>query len=291
MKRDLLGATTFLAAFAVACIFTMPFVSERASYLLTEHTANEGPNQAACETTLQDATPEFSNFYIDDHSDFSSGNLIDLTETGNIYRESEVVAKNGEQWLGLFEKNGQYSLIKSKVKVNRLKTISYAGEDRDVDLTFSNGREPIFAVRNIEGVEPGPVTTLYHRPPVLEIYKRNLPISPIEKGYKRHFVLHNKWYTLRVSHGVNADGERVAVLVLEDSQTSQVIAQTFHEPGGLDRIGELYWVGDLDNDGKLDLYFDEFNEKGYFFVKLYLSSAARPGQSVGLAATFGMAGC
>ena len=50
-------------------------------------------------------------------------------------------------------------------------------------------------------------------------------------------------------------------------------------------------MGDLDNDGKLDLYFDEFNEKGYFGVSLYLSSEAEKGKLVKVVATFGTAGC
>ena len=53
----------------------------------------------------------------------------------------------------------------------------------------------------------------------------------------------------------------------------------------------LLWAGDIDRDGKLDLYFDQFNEKGFFGVDLYLSSLAADGDLLGLAAGFGSAGC
>ena len=73
---------------------------------------------------------------------------------------------------------------------------------------------------------------------------------------------------------------------------SQVIKQTYHVPSDeRDIVGSLLWAGDLDGDGKLDLYFDEFNEKGFTATELHLSSLAKSGELVKLAASFGMAGC
>jgi hypothetical protein len=218
-------------------------------------------------------------------------NLIDISETQGTYRESEVVARSGEKWLTLRERNGSYSLVTATANVKKKPTISYPGDEHDVELSFFKGRAPIFAVRKIPAVKPGPVTTLYHRPSRKEIERRNLPIDPMKTGFKREFDLNDVWYTLRVSRGRTSDGTIVGILVLESDGVTQVIARNYYEPPYGETIGELLWVGDLDRDGKLDLYFDEFNEKGYFGVGLYLSSSADPGKLVKLVATFAIAGC
>jgi len=230
--------------------------------------------------------PEFFNLPDEIEYPDSTNSLVDVFETGNLYRESEVVAKSGETWLGLFGTNEKSSLISAKVQVKKLRTVSYPGDENDVRLKFDRPGIPILAVRNIKNLKPGTVTTLYHRPSREEIDRRNLPIGEMKIGYSSDFYLKGSLYTLRVSTGLRNNGDKAVVLVLEHDKQSQVI---FYNYG--DIIGDLFWVGDLDNDGKLDLYFDESNEKGYFGVGLYLSSQADPGKLVKQIASFGRAGC
>ena len=79
-------------------------------------------------------------------------------------------------------------------------------------------------------------------------------------------------------------------LILDDENTSQIIHVVYGEPGNV--IGNLLWIGDLDVDGKLDLYMDFYSyEKGYFDSGLFLSSKAKKGQLVKQAASFFTAGC
>lgn len=108
----------------------------------------------------------------------------------------------------------------------------------------------------------------------------------METGYKHDFNLNESWYTLRVATAVDNRGSKIAALVLEHEDKSQIVTVNYD---GI--IGNLLWIGDLDNDGKIDLYIDQFNEKGYNGVGLYLSTHAAPGKMVNLAATFGTAGC
>lgn len=89
------------------------------------------------------------------------------------------------------------------------------------------------------------------------------------------------------------------VIALRDLDLRQILRQMWHAEGdrGIDRSGDrnifgsLLWVGDLDRDGHLDLYFDEFNEKGFINTELHLSTLAEPGNLVGLAADFSVGGC
>jgi hypothetical protein len=212
--------------------------------------------------------------------------LIDVLEYDGIYRESEVIAMSGETWLGLFEQNGESRLVPVKASVRKLKTASFPGDEVDVKLSFNSSSLPYIAIRKIENVKPGPVTTTYRRPLREEIERRNLPIDPMELGYSRDFNLNDSWYTLRVSKGVNNQREPVSVLVLEHEGKSQIVTINYENV-----IGNLLWIGDLDADGKIDLYIDRFNEKGFNGVELYLSSHATEGQFVKLTATFSTAGC
>jgi hypothetical protein len=230
--------------------------------------------------------PEFDTFL----DQITSGKLVDISHRQGLYRESEVVATTGEKWLVLTQRGGRYSLVTALASVRKLRSSSYPGDENDARLTFSNIERPVFAVRDLKSVRPGGVTTLYERPSDREIDRRNLPIDPMKTGFKRDFNLGDDWYTLRVSRGKTAAGTTVGALVLEKDDVHQVIAQNYHDGSG-EIIGELRWVGDLDRDGKLDLYFDEFNEKGYYRVSLYLSSAAAAGNLVKRVAEFSTAGC
>lgn len=295
MKRLFLGFPAFLVAFLIGYA-----VAPKDRIELVNHTApteqtvrSETGASSIPSPPLVEFVPELRDLpnYDDIVYPESADRLIDVFETGGIYRESEVVAKSGETWLTLIESKGKYSLTRSKAKVQRKRTISYPGDEYDVRLTFDKPGVPIIATRNLEALKPGPVTTIYHRPSWKEIDRRNLPIDAMKTGYKREFNLNENWYTLRVSQGLSKDGTVIGVLLIELDGVSQMIAQNYHDPEYGETIGDLLWVGDLDSDGKLDLYFDEFNEKGYFGVGLYLSSEAEPGQLVKLVATFGMAGC
>lgn len=295
MNRILLAFLSFSVAFAVSILLfrsTSGSIDSRAS---VSTVALEQPvDQNSAEQRVEAQTEiEFRDLPVAD--EFAhlepSDRLIDVLETQGIYRKSEVIARSGENWLTLTEKNGHYSLVSATAKVTNKRTVSYVGDEHDVQLSFSNVGSPIFAVRRLPGVKAGPVTTLYHRPSSEEIERRNLPILPMRTGFKREFNLNEVWYTLRVSRGRTTDGTIVGVLVLESDGVAQVIARNYYEPAYGETIGELLWVGDLDNDGKLDLYLDEFNEKGYFGVGLYLSSAAGAGQFVKLVATFANGGC
>lgn len=297
MKHHMKGALVFILTLSVGLLSAIAGAGiQRAEInppIAAETLSLSEPDKAPSSLIEKPSSAEFQELKSFSELDFPElpYNLIDVHNTDGVYREGDVVARSGEKWLTLFEMKGRYSMKLATADVKRTRSISYVGDEFDVRLKFDKPGSPIFAVREIESVKPGPVTTLYLRPTWGEIRRRNLPIGSMETGFKREFNLNENWYTLRVSAGKTTLGEPVGALVLENNGAKQVVATNYFVATDTTIIGELLWVGDLDNDGKLDLYFDEFNEKGYFSSGLYLSSNAKEGQLVGLVARFGFAGC
>jgi hypothetical protein len=290
MNRSLYSVSGFILAFLFGSAIGATFKSGELEVVPSAECkcATEIPQTSTTPVIRPSANSEveFSNLKPYDLEFPVSNDLIELFETQGIYRESEVIAKDGEEWLTLFERGGKYSLELATANVKKKRTQTFPGNEYDVQLYFKRPGEAIFASRLKLGLRPGPVTTLYHRPSQEEIARRGLPIDSMESGYKRDFNLDESWYTLRVTSGRDTDGNKLGVLVLEDGHTSQVIATNSEEI-----IGNLFWVGDLDGDKKLDLLFDDFNEKGAFVLGLYLSSAAEPRKLVKKVAAFSTAGC
>lgn len=291
MKRSLFGIAVFLLTLYFGYVVVTDFRKqsvERSDVVFdAPNTKTVVPSPPTSVESPSQTQPEFTDLpnYEDVAFSEPSKNLIDVYENGNLYRESEVVAKSGEAWLVLTKREGKYSFIKAKATVTRKGTYSFAGDEPDVQLKFDKPGVPIIAVRNIKSLRPGPVSTLYHRPSYDELDRQNRSIDPMGTGYRQAFVLNDRTYVLRVSNGLHRDGTPENVLVLENGGITQIVAQNY------DEIGNLLWVGDMDNDGKLDLYFDEANEKGGFYVGLYLSSEADPGKLLKRVALFEVAGC
>lgn len=227
--------------------------------------------------------PSFDELYPDEIKTPDPRNLLDLSDNG-IFRRSEAVAKNNETWLIMTESGGTYSLESAKASVKNLNSVSWPGEEPDAKVAFNTSGKAQIAFRNLAGLKPGKITTLF---------RSNDGVSfEMADGFKADFKLGENLYTLRTSKGLTADGIKVAVLVLESEDGSQVIHQVYHsEMDRYDIIGNLLWAGDMDGDGKLDLYFDEFNEKGVLYTELHLSSHARGTDLVKKVASFSVAGC
>lgn len=224
--------------------------------------------------------PEFVNLpsFVEINLRRTEGNIFDIYEDG-IYPESDHIAKNREEWFVLTENDGAYSLKKSRASVRPSSDPGWYDDVPNVDLSFPLKGVQMFAVRDIPGLAPGSVDTLHWDDGTDET------IEEIADGYRREFVLNGQSYILRTSRGLTLDGTKAAVLVLELNGRSQVIKQIhYSSQGERNVIGSLLWAGDLDGDGKLDLYFREFMEKCGTYVELHLSSRAENGNFVAFAA-------
>lgn len=83
---------------------------------------------------------------------------------------------------------------------------------------------------------------------------------------------------MRVASGTSETGQLVNVLVLEGQGRQDII---YYTPEFMGLFGSIEGVGDLDNDGRLDLHFTYFRQNGGTSSDiLFLSSFAKNGHLV-----------
>ena len=264
LKRILIGFPAFLATFVVGLLF---FEGLTSFGFLTGSSQN-------CTSTTNEGTPTlgYSAFPVlsSTNSPRYSMQLVDLFEHGTVFKTDEFLPGMDAEWFGLFESNGTSSIEPVRIRVNtQYYGVQIGAEDRN-DV-------PIFIFSGSNSLKTGEVATLYHRPSKEEISGRHLPLKSMSIGYSEHFNLGQEIYELRVVPGTTVDGTKLNALVLESRGVAQTLVYNRHYDRA-DRIGDLLWVGDLDGDGKLDLYFDDFDfGTGKFGSNLFLSSEAEPG--------------
>lgn len=209
-----------------------------------------------------------------------------VLEIGEFHGE-EVEAQTGEKWLGLYiSDDDQSMLLNYQLTVQSVhdgivdEPDQETGKKVSVDLPL----KPIFLV-NAEWVSAGPVKTVFEGN-----YEKSLaPTSPIA------LKLAGASYDLKVIN--SEDGEKCsetalpknARLVLESGESTQILYSL--EECGNDPGWFLLWAGDLDGDGKLDLYLSVNQHYNVSEKKLFLSSAAGEKELVREVAQFVTSGC
>jgi len=217
----------------------------------------------------------------------------DLVQVSS-YHGGEVKAKSGLVWLGLFptktksetktEKNAQYKLRKTRVKI----TIVYdgindePGQKTGKKITIPDNEEPVFLVRGVDSLKPGPVETCHYK----------LPPSTAEQlpcGTKLPLKLKNSKTYLHVKGSKKGDTISNCTLTLESNGRKQVIYN--EKEVGDSGTPKLLWAGDLDGDGKLDLFMDTTNHYNISRPTLFLSGKAKRGKLVQEVAFIDCTGC
>ena len=200
-----------------------------------------------------------------------------LIETGEVSNGEDFKIKNGETWLGLFTDDEESSVRQTKVKRKQVK------KDRNSDLIWSeisssDKKTPLFLVKDLKKVKAREVETLFYKKPYNEndgFDEAKELESNLKSGFSKEFKLGEKIYKLWTEEGVDEHGDKILVLLLSDRKTSQIVHYINYMGEG-EPVGYLKWVGDLDSDGKLDLYMEFWNyEKGSYSTGLFLSSGAR----------------
>ena len=79
-------------------------------------------------------------------------------------------------------------------------------------------------------------------------------------------------------------------LILENGTSKQVLHSN-RSFSNDDYLGALEWVGDLNRDGKPDLYLDLYIHDNAIYKNLFLSSEAEKGKLVKKITTFTTTGC
>lgn len=273
MKR--LTLKIFIAA--VTCLIGMVAVSSWYAYrsFRVEKIIIAAPDMASPEASV--SSSEFAEAVK------PSG--IKLLTTGQFHGD-EVTAKTGERWLGLYRTANGFALVQSTLKVQRVHD-QIVDERPSVKTGKSVGVDqsgvPVFLVKGSNLLRPRPVVTLF------ESSGKTLGNKSVVD-----FKLGGVDYHLSVvSDDPHPDGyafPKGAKLLLSSPTMTQVLF-----PYSDDEMDDpsiyLDWAGDLDADGKLDLYMHLNHHYNVSRAVLLLSSQAGEGQLVRAVADFIAVGC
>lgn len=143
------------------------------------------------------------------------------------------------------------------------------------------GPRPVFLLQGATHITKARIKTAFHEAEGLFLYDN--PVRSLMLGVQQ--------YTLRLTYVRESTSALLqdSFLLLEQGDLKQVL---YTWPDGFhDGACYLIWAGDLDGDGRLDLYMylsDHYNVTEH---TLFLSSAAGPNRLVGRAAMWRTLGC
>ena len=213
---------------------------------------------------------------------FLSSSLAQSTSGGELARTGEFYAdmvsvESGEVWLGLYQIGDEYELRSTTLVVNEGVTVM--GMDGK-EVQTDQPTEPLFLVRGLEELQPGKVETMSHD------FKFLYP------GETNNFRSASGIYYVLIASGeavlryYEAIIEKYTLTLYESSSRRTQTLVNFDV--SIDGAGPgLVWAGDLDKDGKADLYMQVSRHYAYVDFVLFLSSAANDEEIVGKAATWG----
>jgi hypothetical protein len=207
---------------------------------------------------------------------------ISLITTGE-FHGNEITAKSGERWLGLFPTSGGFALLPATLKVEKVLDPIVDQNPKIMTgkkVSVSHARKPIFLLKRADFLRGNNVRTIFAG-------KENNLVNAESVDLR----LGGKSYKLKVVSNDPSPVEYVVAnskLILSAGAKSQVI---FSVEVPDDAGWSLLWAGDLDGDGKLDLYMDLHNKYNSSQRRLFLSSQASHGNLVKEVAEFSAVGC
>ena len=215
---------------------------------------------------------------------------IKLLETGEGFHGDQVKAKSGEIWLGLFKDNERYFIRNTKLKIFRVHD-SIVDKKENIKTgksVFTDVKDrAVFLLKNAKTLREGEVKTLFF----FDDNDDHNEIIELQNGSRREFEFNGEKYILAVENKTRSDEflGKGSKLTLTRNGKEQIL--NYLKDGCDDCFWNLYWVGDLDRDGKLDFYFDLTSHYNVTDKKLFLSSQADNGKLVKYVANFWTNGC
>jgi hypothetical protein len=207
---------------------------------------------------------------------------ISLLTTGAFHGD-EVKAHTGERWLALLPGSSGFAWQTVSITTRRVEdaVVDGPGEKTGIEVTVKAG-DPVLLLKG--------ASELLGRKVRASLYKPQGLVLPDKDALELSIAGHASYRLLVVDRRMGDDApEKPSRLVLESGGVEQVL---YEWPSGLlDQHCKLVWAGDLDGDGKLDLFMilsDHYNVTG---STLFLSSRSSSGKLVELVAAFITMGC
>jgi hypothetical protein len=153
---------------------------------------------------------------------------------------------------------------------------------KSVSTSFK--KQAVFLLKNAKMLPEGRVNTLFFADDIDET-------TELKNGSRKNFDFNGETYNLRVENNLSSEEflGKGSKLILSHKGKEQIL--NYLKDGCNDCYWNLYWVGDLDQDGKLDFYFDLSWHYNVSDRKLFLSSQAEDGKIVKYVANFWTNGC
>lgn len=207
---------------------------------------------------------------------------IELLQTGQFHGE-EVSAETGEMWLGLYKKGETYTLLPSVLTIQLFHDaiVDQNGEMSGKEVKIAGQGEPLFLLKGGNFIQGITVKTLLDKS------------VEITNGFDKTYNFADKIYNLKLESETTKKDENQFIqndskLILSVGKTKQVLYEvkdcSFCH-------WQINWIGDLDNDGKLDFYLFLTDHYNVANQKLFLSTQAGNGKLVKEVAEFTTTGC
>lgn len=284
MKITVTLASVFLLAFLIGFFTTPTEIKEKTvSFQTATQIIKKMPTPQIEVKQKGKIVEEPVDWREDDAKKFT----IKLLETGDGFHEDQIDAKTGEIWLGLFRENGKYFLRPDKLQIRRVHD-EIVDESEDIktgkSVSTPDKAPSVFLLKNAKMLREGEVKTVFFADDYNEM-------TELKNNSQKNYEFNGEKYNLIVENKTNSDEYlgKGSKLILSRGGTEQILS--YLKDGCNECTWNVFWVGDLDRDGKLDFYFDLTSHYNVMDKKLFLSSQAEKGKLVKYVANFWTNGC
>ncbi len=214
-----------------------------------------------------------------------------------------ITAQPGDDWWGIFPEGDGVTLQRAPVTITSVHDpmMDREGETTGKKVTIGQESTPLLLIHGLKEPAEGPILSATLEPP-------DWPSEQSTRLRQNAFLFPGQTHRLTLPtdkirltavgtahedpefHYVYLDNYQIKMYRGEEKETISQALTTIPRMGDL---GEPYliWAGDIDRDGKIDLIYDLTDHYIKTHLALFLSSAAKEGELVGLVAEWKRFAC